>query len=544
MDKIYPQISIAKKAQQTLLSLLLILFVFSQSSAQLEYQQNDNPTGKKVAIEKLVANSNGEQTDYIITAQHVSRTSGIHHMYLRQAINGIEVFGTESSIHKDQLGNTIQVHNKFVADLAQTVRSSAPAITASGAISRVAQQMGYEISDLQEIERKGTPNQEALYNKAGISVSNIPVKLMYYYREGMETVLIWELSVEETTSSDWWNFRVDANTGIIIDKDNFTVSCFTEGEHSHADHDHDSEETEELFYTVENEPSLMVGSYNVIPLPFESPNHGSRAIVANPDNAIASPYGWHDTNGVPGAESNYTIGNNTDAYDDRTSTTSGTGSGTNAERAFGGAGLYFDYPFNPNVNAGTDNSIDAAVTNLFYWANIMHDVFYLYGFDEASGNFQVNNYGNGGVAGDSVRSEAQDGSGTCNANFSTPTDGGRGRMQMYVCGSRDGDFDNGVVAHEYGHGISIRLTGGAGTSSCLNNQEQMGEGWSDYFGLILTIEPGDLGTDKRGMGTWLIGQGTNGNGIRTQPYDTDNNTYTYDSIKSEVAPHGVGSVGR
>ena len=208
MDKIYPQISIAKKAQQTLLSLLLILFVFSQSSAQLEYQQNDNPTGKKVAIEKLVANSNGEQTDYIITAQHVSRTSGIHHMYLRQAINGIEVFGTESSIHKDQLGNTIQVHNKFVADLAQTVRSSAPAITASGAISRVAQQMGYEISDLQEIERKGTPNQEALYNKAGISVSNIPVKLMYYFREGMETVLIWELSVEETTSSDWWNFRV------------------------------------------------------------------------------------------------------------------------------------------------------------------------------------------------------------------------------------------------------------------------------------------------------------------------------------------------
>ena len=105
-----------------------------------------------------------------------------------------------------------------------------------------------------------------------------------------------------------------------------------------------------------------------------------------------------------------------------------------------------------------------------------------------------------GVAGDSVRSEAQDGSGTCNANFSTPTDGGRGRMQMYVCGTRDGDFDNGVVVHEYGHGISTRLTGGAGSSGCLNNTEQMGEGWSDYFGLVLTMEPGDAGTDSRGIG--------------------------------------------
>ena len=47
----------------------------------------------------------------------------------------------------------------------------------------------------------------------------------------------------------------------------------------------------------------------------------------------------------------------------------------------------------------------------------------------------------------------------------------------------DGDYDNGVITHEYGHGISVRLTGGPATSSCLNNDEQMGEGWSDFFGL-------------------------------------------------------------
>ena len=48
---------------------------------------------------------------------------------------------------------------------------------------------------------------------------------MYYYQEGIGTRLIWELSVQETATSDWWNFRVDAGTGAIIDKDNWTVYC-------------------------------------------------------------------------------------------------------------------------------------------------------------------------------------------------------------------------------------------------------------------------------------------------------------------------------
>ena len=85
-------------------------------------------------------------------------------------------------------------------------------------------------------------------------------------------------------------------------------------------------------------------------------------------------------------------------------------------------------------------------------------------------------------------------------------------MQMYICGNKDGDYDNVVVAHEYGHGISIRLTGGASNSGCLNNQEQMGEGWSDWFGLMLTMKEGDQGTDARGIGTYLFGQGAGGAG--------------------------------
>ncbi|MBO6213523.1 M36 family metallopeptidase, partial [Algoriella sp.] len=50
----------------------------------------------------------------------------------------------------------------------------------------------------------------------------------------------------------------------------------------------------------------------------------------------------------------------------------------------------------------------------------------------------------------------------------------------------DGSFDNGIIAHEYGHGISNRLTGPITNSNCLSNLEQMGEGWSDFFALMLT----------------------------------------------------------
>ncbi|WP_461302840.1 M36 family metallopeptidase, partial [Aureisphaera sp.] len=511
---------------------------------------NEKKESNQVSIQTFLANQ--DSPDFVVTASHVSSVSGIEHTYIRQAVNGIGIIGTESSVHKDKNGNIIKEHNNFVRNIQSTVRSNTPGISASEAINSVAQQMGYAISGLQELERSGSNTQKALFNKAGISATDIPVELAYFYQEGLGTTLVWQLSVEELDSSDWWEFLVNASTGAIISQMNYTVSCFNEGnDHNHNHGDEDAEvanEEEALFYTVENNPAFLVGSYNVIAMPDESPQHGSigRQVVVDPDDAVASPFGWHDTDGVAGAESEYTIGNNTDAYDDSSSTVTGTGDGDDTERAFGGPTLTFSDPFNTNVTVG-DGSIDAAVTNLFYWANIIHDVTYHYGFDEASGNFQVNNYGNGGVAGDSVRSEAQDGSGTCNANFATPADGGRGRMQMYVCNTRDGDFDNGVIAHEYGHGISNRLTGGAGNAGCLNRfttPEQMGEGWSDFYGLLLTMEVGDTRNDSRGIGTWLVGQAANGPGIRPTPYSTDFsvNGTTYSALPSSVVPHGVGYV--
>jgi len=109
---------------------------------------------------------------------------------------------------------------------------------------------------------------------------------------------------------------------------------------------------------------------------------------------------------------------------------------------------------------------------------------------------------------------------------------------------RDGDIDNGVIVHEYSHGTSNRLTGGPSNVNCLNNSEQMGEGWSDWYALMLTMRAGDAGTNVRPIGTWLFGQGPAGPGIRAFPYCTNMlvNPHTYNSIKTAAIPHGVGSV--
>jgi hypothetical protein len=111
-------------------------------------------------------------------------------------------------------------------------------------------------------------------------------------------------------------------------------------------------------------------------------------------------------------------------------------------------------------------------------------------FTEKAGNFQEDNFGKGGAAGDALQADAQVGAGLTpitylnNAAMSTPTDGSRPRMVVYLWGSSggpyvDADFDAEVLLHEYTHGVFRRLTGTSGSvqSGALN------EGNSDFFSL-------------------------------------------------------------
>ncbi|TMQ70424.1 MAG: T9SS type A sorting domain-containing protein [Candidatus Eisenbacteria bacterium] len=125
-----------------------------------------------------------------------------------------------------------------------------------------------------------------------------------------------------------------------------------------------------------------------------------------------------------------TNGNNVDAYADLVSPDGLTAGDFRASTT---AANTFDRTYDtaqpPYLNTTQQM---AAITQLFYDNNFLHDWYYDSGFNEAAGNAQTSNYGRGGIEGDNIRAEAEDYSGTNNANMSTPADGGRPRMQMYV----------------------------------------------------------------------------------------------------------------
>ncbi len=205
-------------------------------------------------------------------------------------------------------------------------------------------------------------------------------------------------------------------------------------------------------------------SYQVFPLGINDPDTGTRRMVVDPEHPVASPHGWHSDST---ANHSTTMGNNVIAHENF----EGKEKWRNNYRpeSIKQDQLFFDYAVDFDRDPAT--YIDAAITNLFYWNNVLHDLFYVYGFNEVAGNFQESNFGQGGKDGDPVIANAQDGSGYNNANFATPPDGKHGKMRMYVWDTvspmRDGDLEGDIVIHEYSHGVTNRLTGGPHNVGCL-----------------------------------------------------------------------------
>ncbi len=625
----------------------------------------------------------GDVETIAIGSQSTSKSMKVDMVYATQQHNGIDIFNTTSSFAIKN-GAVVNMGSSFEADVQSRVNTTTPSLNATTAVTKAANALGLSSpSALELLESEGN---NYLFSNGNISLNNIPVRLVYQPMDDNSIRLSWEVSIYLLDASHYYNARIDAQNGQLLAKNDYVVSCdFGEGDHSHA-----VGGTNELFNSAG--PSMIVDEaggtqYRVFPIPFSSPLDGADVLVGDPADAIASPFGWHDTDGAAGAEFTITRGNNVYAQDDLDGNN---GTGTSPD---GGSGLNFDFPYDLTMQPVT--YLEASLTNLFYWNNIIHDFTYQYGFDEESGNFQENNYGNPGNGSDSVNADGQDGSGTNNANFATPPDGANPRMQMFnwtsasgpidiltvnngplagvysgvpaifggalpvppltedlvliedddsgtstdpndacdpitnggdlagkiavirrgecefgfkslaaqnegavavimvnnvagdpigmapgadgagvtiplfmisdvdgealiaellvatvngtisgenVTPDIDGDLDNEIVAHEYGHGVSNRLTGGPVNTSCLGNAEQMGEGWSDYLGLIMTMQAGDTGEDVRGLAAYASG---NPNGIREAPYSIDFavNDYTYADTNNNVSqPHGIGFV--
>ncbi len=326
--------------------------------------------------------------------------------------------------------------------------------------------------------------------------------LVYFPRRPGELRLAWEVYVEDARTPNVFRTVLDAQTGEVLWRQNITL------------YDHIPAHGQ-AFTDESPNPNTPTGT--------------STGLVARTDTAftgIASfphndpHFDWW--NGSGEADRNTTRCNNVRAKQDRDGDNDdGEGFFTTVSENFNPA---LDLTMDPSV------SVNAAITNLFYWNNILHDRFYRLGFDEAAGNFQSDNFGLGGSGGDPVQADAQDNrapadpddASLCNANMNTPGDGSSPRMQMFQCdhdGSlatpeRDGDFDNPVIVHEFGHGVHSRLVPTQGF--------QVGnEGWGDYFAISFFAQPGDDLDANYELGWWLFG-----GGIRRQPYSTDQSVFT------------------
>lgn len=292
------------------------------------------------------------------------------------------------------------------------------------------------------------------------------------------------------------------------------------------------------------------GSYDVFPIPDLDPTMGPRQVRNDDIDFRASPLGWHDTGEVVGDFTD-TTGNNVCAQQCRDGCTLSARTCDNSVlggfRPDGGDDLDFVFEFDEQADPTLDPTLSAAVTNLFYWHNIVHDIFYLNGFDEPAGNFQENNFELGGLGDDGVQANAQDGAGFNNANFATPADGSRPRCRMYLWNNwtpfRDGDFDSGIIIHEIGHGISNRLTGGPTVTGCLPGGQSggMGEGWSDWWAIALQQVEANPPNMAFPMGDYVVP-----GGIRIYPYsyDMEINPATYGFISGPAysGVHAMGSV--
>ena len=443
----------------------------------------------------------------VVTDATRSADLGITSVYLQQTYLGIEVFGAVMNVTVDDLGAVVATSGAFIPGIAKLSPSTTPSLSTVNAVAIATDALGLaQASVFAKVTLSRGQQLSSQVSDGGVSLENISTRLVLQPIDG-DVRLAWEATIYELTAENWWQIRVDAVTGEELDRNNLVTA----------------------------------DTYNVYAPPVEAPTFGARTLEVGPADLIASPFGWHDTDGITGADFTVTEGNNATAYTD----IDGDNVMDAGSQADGGASMMFD--FSLDLASAPSTYRDAVVTQLFYLANRAHDIFYAYGFDEAAGNFQTNNYGRGGIGSDAVRAEAQDGLGVNTANFATPIDGSPPRLQLSLWNfaepNTDASLDNAIVIHEYSHGVTTRLTGGPNNVACLQNAEQPGEGWSDYFSLMFTMDAGHNGLTSRGIGTYTLGQATTGPGFRDFPYSTSMavDPRTYDTIKTASVPHGVGS---
>lgn len=422
----------------------LLLFVFSLTG----FAQTNKEIIKSYLEEnriklKLTA---FDISDWIIQSEAYGSGTKITSCHIIQRYQDIEIYNAQSNASiKD--GRILRFENRFVTDIEKKTNTTTPLLSVIEAISKVYLQLGIPNSSIFNIIE--AENKYTFKLDDGLQEDPINAKLVYQITNDNALKLAWTFQFYSPDGKNLWDLRIDALNGTILEKNDLNLSCdFGKIKPANLDYNKSFNFTKVAFQNKIVSPiQINAGSYRVIPYNYESPNHSPFQLITTQGNPLASPNGWHNSNALGGTNAvfnfTFTRGNNVLAQEDAD------GNNGNGIRAEGTAALNFDFSYGGQTLQPTAYT-SAATTNLFYMINTIHDIWYQYGFDEVGGNFQQNNFGRGGAVtatGDYVLADAQDGYSQSvatlnNANFSTPNDGSRPRVQMFL-------WDSGAPPTEF-----------------------------------------------------------------------------------------------
>ena len=369
-------------------SIVIVLIATSTSLAQTNLQLRS-----ELYIQELLSRDNSSaegSIEYEILDHYYSASSGLTHFIYIQTLNGVPLENTLLQIHIMSDGRLFTHHHNFLFDASKRIvnHQDQPALTMDRAIQ-------IALKDHPRLRNKPAYKIDKHLHTGSwaVQVSDPLSKQLlveHLYRKNRDGSLqqAWKIRHPGPKGARLYETYIDVFSGEVIERQQALTRCnLTGDDHRHFPSNHSQ-------HTYSQEEIADNSSYFVFPFPFESPLETAPRLVEDPASPEASPFGWHDTNGVDGPEYTITRGNNAHAYVDRNSDNS-----PDQNEPDGGATLTFNFPY--ALDSEPSDYEQAATTHLFYSLNWMHDFAFHYGFDEAV-NFQATNYSGAGEPGDPV----------------------------------------------------------------------------------------------------------------------------------------------
>lgn len=413
--------------------------------------------------------------DLLVAADYANPEGGLAWVHLEQRVNGIAVFAGEVKAGFTAAGEIIRTISNLAPALEPARLPTDPG-DVQQAVRRAARWLGLDLPPGPLPLRAARDGGLVVVLDRGPFADDIVAEAMYFPLAPGVARLAWRVLVWQPEQA--WYVIVDAEAGDIL-----WAMCLTD------------QQTQSATYAVYND----ISPAPTRPAPL-APDGTQGPLIPRSLITLIGNEGPHHFNNLGWINDGgqVTTGNNVDAGLDRAAP-----GGIDPDgRAVATPFRTFNFIYNPSPGnpAPGDEPLSPAypptrsayqngvITNAFVWANRFHDLLYRVGFTEQARNFQMDNFGRGGIGGDRVTVELQDSSGNNNANFTAGADGTGGRMQLFIWPSptpdRDGGLDQSVALHELTHGLSRRLVGnGAGLAG--SHAAGLGEGWSDFYALAV-----------------------------------------------------------